>query len=63
MADGDLRDQIARIEGDIEQLAQTLDGCRKAMDQVEPATRLFWCSRNAFKALIYKRSLAFRALH
>jgi hypothetical protein len=31
MADGDLRDQIARIEADIEQLAQTLEGCRKAM--------------------------------
>ena len=31
MADGDLRDQIARIESDIEQLAKTLDGCRKAM--------------------------------
>jgi ABC-type transport system involved in cytochrome c biogenesis ATPase subunit len=31
MADDDLRDQIARIEADIEQLAETLDGCRKAM--------------------------------
>jgi hypothetical protein len=31
MADGDLRDQIAGIEADIEQLAKTLDGCRKAM--------------------------------
>ena len=31
MADGDLRDQIARIEADIDKLAQTLDGCRKAM--------------------------------
>ena len=31
MADGDLSDQIARIEGDIEQLAETLDRCRKAM--------------------------------
>ena len=31
MADRDLRDQIARIESDIEQLAKTLDGCRKAM--------------------------------
>ena len=29
--DGDLRDQISRIESDIEQLAKTLDGCRKAM--------------------------------
>jgi hypothetical protein len=31
MADGDLRDQIERIELDIEHLAKTLDGCRKAM--------------------------------
>ena len=31
MSDGDLSDQIARIEFDIEQLAETLDGCRKAM--------------------------------
>ena len=31
MSDGDLSDQIARIESDIEQLAETLDGCRKAM--------------------------------
>lgn len=31
MADGDLRDQIARIESDIEQLAEGLERCRKAM--------------------------------
>jgi hypothetical protein len=31
MADGDLCDQIANIEFDIEQLAETLDRCRKAM--------------------------------
>jgi hypothetical protein len=31
MADGDLHDQIARLEADIEQPAETLDGCRKAM--------------------------------
>jgi hypothetical protein len=31
MADDDLRDQIARIEADIEQLAECLDRCRKAM--------------------------------
>ncbi len=29
--DGDQRDQIARIEADIDQLAKTLDQCRKAM--------------------------------
>jgi hypothetical protein len=31
MSDGDLSDQIARIEADIDQLAQTLEGCRKVM--------------------------------
>jgi len=29
--DRDLRDQISRIEGSIDQLAETLDNCRKAM--------------------------------
>jgi hypothetical protein len=50
MAEGDLRDQIARIEADIEQLAPTLDGCRKAMDQVlHPRPVHFWCSRNGLQ--------------
>jgi hypothetical protein len=31
MANGDLRDQIAHLEADIEQLAEGLDRCRKAM--------------------------------
>ena len=31
MADGDLRDQIAGIETDIDELAKTLEGCRKAI--------------------------------
>ena len=31
MADANLRDQIARLEADIEQLAEGLDRCRKAM--------------------------------
>jgi hypothetical protein len=31
MAEGDLHDQIARIEAEIGELAKTLDGCRKAM--------------------------------
>jgi hypothetical protein len=31
MAEGDLRDQIARLEAEIEELAKTLQGCRKAM--------------------------------
>ena len=31
MADGDLRDQVERLEADIDQLADGLDRCRKAM--------------------------------
>jgi len=31
MVDCDLRDQIERLESDIEQLAELLDRCRKAM--------------------------------
>ena len=31
MADDDLRDQISRVETDIEEYAVTLEGCRKAM--------------------------------
>ncbi|HEX9073710.1 MAG TPA: hypothetical protein VF852_17375 [Pseudolabrys sp.] len=31
MADGDLHDQIARLEADIEHFAEGLDRCRKAM--------------------------------
>ena len=31
MADDDLRDQISRVETDIEKYAITLEGCRKAM--------------------------------
>ena len=31
MADAELRDQIARLKSDIEQLAEALERCRKAM--------------------------------
>ena len=31
MDDGDLRDQIERLEAEIEELAKSLEGCRKAM--------------------------------
>jgi len=31
MSDGDLSDQIARIESHIEQLAENLDGCPRTM--------------------------------
>jgi hypothetical protein len=30
MADGDLRDQITRLEVEVEELAKTLEECRKA---------------------------------
>src|SRR5262245_18860875 len=44
MADGDLHDQIALIESDIEQFAKTLDGCRKAMlfSKVAKAAGAIW---------------------
>jgi hypothetical protein len=41
MADGHLSNQIARIESDIEQLAKTLDGCRKAMLLSKVATCVY----------------------
>ena len=31
MSDGDLREHIARLEGRIEDLAETMEGCRKAI--------------------------------
>src|SRR5262245_42675445 len=44
MAVGDLRDQIADIEADIDELAKTLDGCRKAMlfSKVAMAAGAIW---------------------
>ncbi|MGA7311016.1 MAG: hypothetical protein WBX05_18890 [Pseudolabrys sp.] len=44
VVDADLRDQIARLEADIEQLSQTLEGCRKAMvlSKVAIATGGIW---------------------
>ena len=44
MADGDLYDQIARIEADIEHLAESLDRCRKAMlfSKVAIAAGVIW---------------------
>jgi hypothetical protein len=42
--DGDVHDQISRIESDIDQLAKTLDRCRKAMllSKVSIATGGIW---------------------
>ena len=44
MAHGDPRDQIARLQADIEQLAKTLEGCRKpmALSKVAIAAAGFW---------------------
>src|SRR5262245_38940219 len=53
MIDGDLRDQIAGIEADIEQLAKTLDGCRKAMlfSKVAIAAGGIWILANLLGAI------------
>ena len=53
MADGDLRDQIARIEVDIDELAKTLDGCRKAMlfSKVATAAGGIWILANLLGAI------------
>ena len=44
MANGDLHDQIARLEADIDQLAESLDRCRKAMlfSKVVIAAGVIW---------------------
>jgi len=44
VSDNDLHDQIARLEVDIEQLAKTLDGCRKAtlLSKVAIAAGAIW---------------------
>ena len=53
MADGDLRDQIVRIEVDIDELAKTLDGCRKAMlfSKVAIAAGGIWILANLLGAI------------
>ena len=52
-ADGDVRDQIARIESEIEQLAKTLDGCRKTMllSKVAIAAGAVWIPAYLFGAI------------
>jgi hypothetical protein len=44
MVNGDLRDQIAQLEVEIEQLAETLEKCRKAMliSQVAIGAAVIW---------------------
>jgi hypothetical protein len=53
MADGDLHDQIARIEAEIDDLAKTLDGCRKAMlfSKVAIAGGGIWTLATSFVAI------------
>ena len=50
MAAGDLRDQIAGIEAHIDELAKTLDGCRKAIlfSKVAMAAGGIWIFANLF---------------
>ena len=53
MTDGDLHDQIARIEAEIDELAKILDGCRKAMllSKVATADGGIWILVNLFGAI------------
>jgi hypothetical protein len=53
MADGDLHDQIARIEADIDELAKTLDGCRKTIlfSKVAIAAGGIWILANLLGAI------------
>jgi hypothetical protein len=52
MADGDLHDQIARLEADIEHFAEGLDRCRKAVllskVAIAAGRGLFWLSKDFF---------------
>jgi hypothetical protein len=53
MANGDLRDQIARLEAEIEELAKTLEGSRKAMllSKVAIAAGGIWILAYLFRAI------------
>src|SRR5262245_12826414 len=53
MADDDLRDQISRIEADIEEHAKTLNGCRKAMllSKMAIAAGAIWLSACLLEAI------------
>jgi hypothetical protein len=64
MADGDLHDQIARLESDIEQLAESLDRCRKAMlfSKVAIAAGVIWILACLFGAIGFEPAIMIGAL-
>ena len=64
MVDRDLRDQIAGIEADIDGLAKTLDGCRKAMlfSKVAIATGGIWILANLFGAIRFEPATTIGAI-
>ena len=64
MADGELRDEVARIEGDIEQLAQAFERCRKAMAlaKVAIAAGAIWISAYFLGAIWFEPATMIGAL-
>ena len=64
MADGDLRDQIAHLEADIEQLAQAFERCRKAMAlaKVAIAAGAIWISAYFLGAIWFEPATMIGAL-
>jgi ABC-type sugar transport system ATPase subunit len=64
MVDRDLRDQIAGIETDIDELAKTLDGCRKAMlfSKVAIAAGGIWILANLLGAIRFEPATTIGAI-
>jgi len=64
MVDHDLRDQIAGIETDIDELAKTLDGCRKAMlfSKVAIAAGGIWIFANLLGAIRFEPATTIGAI-
>ena len=64
MVDRDLRDQIAGIETDIDELAKTLDGCRKAMlfSKVAIAAGGIWIFANLLGAIRFEPATTIGAI-
>ena len=56
MADGDLHNEIERLEVDIDQLAESLDRCRKAMlfSKVAIAAGVIWILAYLFGAIRFE---------
>jgi len=64
MVDRDLRDQIVGIETDIDELAKTLDGCRKAMlfSKVAIAAGGIWILANLLGAIRFEPATTIGAI-